>query len=136
MARRRKAPPPQVEMEILPPGLEQKDWEDFVANRELLGSPMTPIARKRMLSKIGRLLAEGHDVAGMIERSLINGWQDLYPEERAPAAASGARPQVSEDRITRQMIEAAALPGETEEDVVRRLRQQQQRQASLAHTRH
>lgn len=126
MARKKQVDEGQVEMEILPPGLDPQDWADFVENRRLIGKPMTQIARRRMLQKITRLLAQGVDVRHEIERALIGGWQDLHPE--APKQAGPGAPQFQQPRITRQMIEQAARPGETEEDVVRRLKAAQARE--------
>ena len=58
-------------------------WQDFIGHRQDLKKPLTERAERRLLKKIERALEQGwtaEAVEHQIERSIINGWQDVYFE--------------------------------------------------------
>jgi len=66
----------------MPEWLDVELWKDFVTNRKGIKKPMTDVAKKRMLMKMGRFHDHGIDVNECLERSLINGWKDIYEPDR------------------------------------------------------
>ena len=61
--------------------LDPEMWTDFVQHRKDIKKPLSSVAEKRMLSRISRFAEQGHNVNAMLERSIVNGWQDIYPEK-------------------------------------------------------
>ena len=43
---------------------------------------MTTRAAKSMLAKLVKLSHEGHDPVELVDRSIRNSWQDVYPEKK------------------------------------------------------
>ena len=60
--------------------IEEDMFLDFIGNRKDLKKPMTDRAINRLRNKIERLEAEGHCPQKLLERSIIQGWQDVYPD--------------------------------------------------------
>ena len=61
--------------------IDEQLFQDYIANRAELKKPMTPTAVKRLRSKLLRLEAEGHCPNKLLDRSIINGWQDVWPDQ-------------------------------------------------------
>jgi hypothetical protein len=61
--------------------IDETLFQDFVGNRSEIKKPMTPRAVKMLRNKLNRLESEGQDANKLMERSIINGWQDVYPHE-------------------------------------------------------
>jgi hypothetical protein len=53
---------------------------DFVGSRQDMKKPMTERAKARLMGKLERLYKEGHCPNKLLERSIIQGWQDVYPD--------------------------------------------------------
>lgn len=79
MPMKRKKKLAELDLDAIPAWLDPEAWSDFFQNRIDLGEPMTELAAKRMIAKIGRMHANGDDVLASIEQSIIKGWTDLYP---------------------------------------------------------
>lgn len=62
----------------LPPGVTQKQWEDFKQHRKQIGSPLTAIAESRAINKLQRFYEKGIDPGAVIEQTLENGWKGLF----------------------------------------------------------
>lgn len=56
-------------------------FSEFVASRQDIKKPMTERAKKMMLNKLQRLEAQGYCPTLLMERSIINGWQDVFTHE-------------------------------------------------------
>src|SRR5215469_13678886 len=54
-------------------------WFEFVAMREKLRKPMTPKAAELIHKELARLKSEGQDPVEVLEQSIRNGWQDVFP---------------------------------------------------------
>ena len=65
----------------LPDTIDRELFEDFVSSRRENKKPMTPTAVRRLERKLERLHKEGHCPNKLLERSIIQGWQDVYPDE-------------------------------------------------------
>lgn len=61
-----------------------EDWNDFEAMRKSIGKPMTDRARKIILNKLEKLKDEGYDIKQILENSITNNWQDVYPPKTKP----------------------------------------------------
>ena len=73
----------------MPDWLDGELWKDFVENRKGIKAAMTEVAQKRMLMKLERWHDRGIDVNECLERSLINGWKDIYePDDKKRAGTS------------------------------------------------
>lgn len=67
----------------MPEWIDAGLWQDFITNRKGIKKPMTEVAQKRMLMKLERWHGRGLNINECLERSLINGWKDVYePDPR------------------------------------------------------
>lgn len=88
--------------------LELEMWTDFVQHRKDIKKPLSPVAEKRMLSKLSRFMEQGLNVNAMLERSIVNGWQDVYPEKQDPKPQSHKMGEIPETpEIDREAARAA-----------------------------
>lgn len=60
--------------------IDEELFQDFIGNRQDIKKPMTDRAIKMLRKKLDRLESEGHCPAKLLERSIIQGWQDVYPD--------------------------------------------------------
>jgi hypothetical protein len=63
----------------LPDWLRAEDWRAYVEHRQRLRKPMTPRAQALAIGGLEKLRQAGHDPKSVIEQSLLQGWQGLYP---------------------------------------------------------
>lgn len=77
---KRKAALKELDPSEYPDWLDVDAWNDFKAHRIAIKKPMTALAEKIGLKKLGqyRLDESQRDI---IERSIFGGWQDLYPKK-------------------------------------------------------
>lgn len=88
--------------------LDPEMWTDFVQHRKDIKKPLSPVAEKRMLSRLSRFLEQGLNVNAMLERSIVNGWQDVYPEKQDPKPQSHKMGEIPETpEIDREAAKAA-----------------------------
>lgn len=65
----------------LPDTIDSDLFADFISARREGKKPMTPTAVRRLERKLARLQGEGHCPNKLLERSIINGWQDVWPDD-------------------------------------------------------
>lgn len=63
----------------LPECVPADAWADFVEMRNKLRKPMTLKAKQLCLLKLVQLRADGHEPRAVLEQSVANSWQALYP---------------------------------------------------------
>jgi hypothetical protein len=63
----------------LPEWLDKEDWDDFVADRAYRRIPISPVAAKRLIKKLGRLRDAGEDPAKVIDQSIQKGYRGVFP---------------------------------------------------------
>jgi hypothetical protein len=68
----------------IPDFIDVKDWKDFEQMRRVIKKPMTDRARKTIFNKLEKLKDEGHDIKQILENSITNNWQDVYPPKTKP----------------------------------------------------
>lgn len=61
--------------------IDERLFMDFIGNRKDIKKPMTQRAIDRMRGKLERLESKGYDANLLLERSIINGWQDVFEHE-------------------------------------------------------
>lgn len=65
----------------IPAWLDADTWAAFCEMRKSIKHPMTPYAEKLMLAKLERFAAQGISAKGLLERSIVNNWRDVFPEQ-------------------------------------------------------
>lgn len=59
------------------------------ARRHDCKRPMSQRAVDMLVRKLSRLEQDGHDPNLLLERSILNGWQDVYPDESTKRKEGG-----------------------------------------------
>lgn len=64
---------------VLPDWVDPKTWADFLAMRREIRKPATDRAQVLLLGKLDWLRAQGNEPNAVLEQSIRNGWQDVFP---------------------------------------------------------
>ena len=67
-------------IEDLPKWLLIHDWVAFKEMRQEIKKPMSQLAESRMIKKLDRLRNNGYDPSKLLDRSIINKWQDVFED--------------------------------------------------------
>ena len=67
----------------LPVWLPTEKWEAFVQMRKQMKKPMAEYAIKLMIGKLRILRDAGHNISDLIDKSITNGWMDVYEPKGA-----------------------------------------------------
>jgi uncharacterized protein YdaU (DUF1376 family) len=62
-----------------PDWVDRKAWADYGAMRASLRKPLTDAAKAIAVRELEKLLALGHDPKAVLEQSVMNSWQGLFP---------------------------------------------------------
>lgn len=75
----------------LPDWIPSEEFGQFMEMRKAIGKELTPHAVKLAVSKLETLKGQGHEPKAVLEQSIFNGWQGLWPlhEDGANGAANG-----------------------------------------------
>ena len=65
----------------IPETIDRETLESFVECRASRGHAMTQRAIDMIIRKLTRLEIQGHCPNLLLERSIINGWKDVFPDE-------------------------------------------------------
>lgn len=68
--------------------IDEELLKDFIQHRKEIKKPLTSVAEKRMRMRLERFTQEGQDVNALLEKSILNGWQDVWPEKGEARPAS------------------------------------------------
>ena len=68
-------------IEDLPKWLPIDDWVAFKEMRQEIKKPMSQLAESRMIKKLDRLRNDGYDPSRLLDRSIINKWQDVFEDD-------------------------------------------------------
>lgn len=75
-----KAPaPPTAPPFVLPEWVSAFTWGAYEEMRKRIRKPMTDTARKLILGKLARIRDGGDDPEAVLNRSIANSWQDVWP---------------------------------------------------------
>ncbi len=69
---------------VLPNWIDPQTWRAFEEMRRTIKKPMTEWAKILMVKKLATLKAKGYAPKALLERSILNCWQDVF-EPREPA---------------------------------------------------
>lgn len=64
---------------ILPPDLDPELWKDFLEMRQRIRKPATDRAKWLIVGKLANLEKQGHNPRHVLQQSIRNGWQDVFP---------------------------------------------------------
>ena len=80
-------------------------WLDYVAMRKKIRRPMTDGAVNLAIKTLLELKAAGHDPREILEQSIFNSWQGLFPVQKETRRANGKRNSADEanERIRRNL---------------------------------
>lgn len=73
----------------LPPWIDPVLWKCFEEHRNKLKKSMTPRARELIVAELEKLSPDHADVAAILDQSIRNSWQDVFPLKDKAAKAGG-----------------------------------------------
>jgi hypothetical protein len=76
----------------LPEWIDKDAWEGYVQMRRSIKKPLTPYAMKLAVSKLAALKEQGHNPKAVLEQSIFNSWQGLFPLKDRSSAVAGQEP--------------------------------------------
>lgn len=88
---RKKAKAGDVPFKI-PDWISVDDWLDFEAMRKKIRKPLTDRARRAIVKELLKLQGEGHAPPAVLEQSIRNCWQDVFPIRQSNNGKNGAPP--------------------------------------------
>lgn len=98
-------------MTQLPLYIDAEVWATYVEVRKAMKKhPFTPLVAKRMIQKLMRLHAEGFDPNALLERSAINGWRDVFPDEKMKIGKDVPKKDPALVKIEQDDLKAAPMP--------------------------
>lgn len=63
---------------VLPEWVSRSTWREFELMRRKIRKPMTDRARENIVGKLEKFRARGQDIDEVLNRSITNGWQDVF----------------------------------------------------------
>jgi len=123
-----------IDLPPLPPGASDQQWADYVEVRVAMARadkkrPWTPTTARKAIEKLTALAAAGEDPGAVLDQSVLNTWQGLFPvkDDRngrrgqplaAGAGARGPRPDPALDLLyaARAAEAAEGAPGDWQDD--------------------
>ena len=95
---------------VLPDWIPRELWAEFEEMRRKLRKPMTDKARDLIVRDLEKLRGEGYEVVQVIEKSIANSWQGVFPlrEEKYYAASNnGIAPAVARKHASDDAVDQA-----------------------------
>lgn len=95
-----KASPPKAAPSSFsaPTWVSSATWNEFELMRRKIRKPMTDRARENIIAKLDRFRGRGQDIEEVLNRSITNGWQDVWEiEGRVANGKSGRNEQALAD---------------------------------------
>lgn len=68
-----------LSIQEIPKEIPEEVFHEYVLMREKIKKPMTPNAIKLAYGKLAKLKEQGHDPKLVLEQSIFNSWQGLFP---------------------------------------------------------
>lgn len=82
-----------------PQWLDPKIWKEYLVMRNKIKKPMTNYAEQLAIDKLGRLKDRGEDPTEVLNQSIQNSWQGLFP--------------VKDQSVTERLAQAQGVPAQT-----------------------
>jgi len=90
---------------FLPPWISASTWDSYEEMRRRIRKPMTDRARELVIAKLGRFREAGEDIEEVLNRSIANGWQDVWATEGRGSGRNRAQERSdSNDEAARRAI--------------------------------
>lgn len=83
---------------IMQDSIDRDLLQSFVDMRIELKKPFTQRSLDMFIRKLERLESQGHCPSLLMERSIIGGWQDVYPDETTKKHVPGSFVAIHTDR--------------------------------------
>lgn len=104
----------------IPTWVPQEAWNHYEEMRQKIRKPMTDQARKWAVNQLARLRDEGQVPAVVLEQSVFNSWQGLFPVrsdyDRHPKPEGQRRVSAQHERAANNLAAAAAAFGGSDMD--------------------
>jgi len=65
----------------IPSWLNKDLWEEFKQHRKTMKKPMTELSQKKTINQLEKMMKDGEDVEAVINQSIANGWQGIFPNK-------------------------------------------------------
>lgn len=92
----------------LPDWIDPKAWTDFLAHRRAIRKPATSRAQELVVRELDKLRTQGHQPRDVLEQSIRNGWQDVFPVRDKTAERPGfEKPLSIAEAIAKDQAERA-----------------------------
>jgi hypothetical protein len=94
---KRKSKKPVIQEIEIPLWLTKQAWDEFKSHRVHIKKPMTLLSERKMLNKLQKLKDDGQNPIELLDRSIRNNWQDVFPE----------KPEQTNFKYTKQQLPTA-----------------------------
>jgi hypothetical protein len=91
-----------------PSFIPEEEFRQYLDMRKAIGKEMTPHAIKLAYGKLEKLKAEGHEPKAVLEQSIFNSWQGLFPVHKDTQVETNGRGTTKAERRNRDISEATA----------------------------
>ena len=78
--------------------IDRELLQSFIDMRTEIKKPFTQRALDMFVRKLARLESQGHCPSLLMERSIISGWQDVYPDDSTRKHVPGSFVAIHTDR--------------------------------------
>lgn len=92
---------------VLPDWIRTESWDGFVAMRKSIKKPLTPHAVELMICSLEKMRADGEDVNAVLEQSIMNSWQGVFPL-KTPQRTSFSGQKAQKEADSRARLDAWA----------------------------
>ena len=78
-------------------GCDVKVWSEWIEVRKKIRKPLTDRGIELAIAKLQKLKVEGNDPTEVLEQSIFNSWQGLFPIDKAKQARNSGQPLMRPD---------------------------------------
>lgn len=71
---------------MTPDWLPMEEWQEFIKMRKTIKKPLTEYAQKLAIKTLIALRQQGHSPEDVLNQSILNCWQGLFPVKPVPTA--------------------------------------------------
>lgn len=69
------------------PMLKSDIWSDFISHRKSIKKPLSELAAKKILNRLGEFVQDGANPNEILENSIINGWAGVFYQQKGSIGA-------------------------------------------------
>ena len=82
---------------VIPEWLDKKLWDEFRQHRKDVKKRLTPLAEKKLILKLEKLIKDGHDPVEVINESIANGWTGLFEVRKKSNSKNSSSQTITKD---------------------------------------